>query len=39
MRSTAPGGEFDRAFIGGAGVYRLAVRDDHALERKFKQRV
>jgi hypothetical protein len=26
-RSSAPGGEFERAFI-GAGVYRLAVRDD-----------
>ncbi len=33
-----PGGELKGAFVGGAGVHRLAVRDDDALERKLKQR-
>jgi len=29
-------GEFEGALIGGAGVPRLAVGDDHTLERKLK---
>ena len=32
-----PWGEREGALEGGAGVYRLAVRDDDVLERKFEQ--
>src|SRR6266481_4422390 len=32
-----PDGEFERVLKGGAGVHRLAVRDDDALERKLQQ--
>jgi hypothetical protein len=35
---SAPRGAIEGALIVGAGVNRLAVRDDHALERKIEQR-
>ena len=35
---SVPEGEFEGTLIGRAGMHRLAVRDDHVLERKLKQR-
>src|SRR5437899_12714929 len=32
-----PGGKFESTFEGGAGVHRLAVGDDYALERQLQQ--
>jgi hypothetical protein len=33
-----PGDELQGTLVGGAGVYWLAVRYDHVVERKLKQR-
>jgi hypothetical protein len=35
--SSSPRGEFEGTLIGGAGMNRLAVRDDHVFERKLQQ--
>ena len=35
---SAPGGKLEGALISSTGVHRLAVRDDHVLERQLEQR-
>jgi hypothetical protein len=37
FRLSAPGWSFERALKVGTGVYRLAVRDDHELERQSQE--